>query len=269
MTISIRHWSFALLVAVLVHGMLLSQMLQRSTPIVSTASPGMTISFVVATPDPPSEASPSVDPQPLPPPIETEPPPVEPEVAPEPEPIPEPEPEPIPPPEPKPEPVIPKADLEPVTKPPVKQRPKDQPRPRPKPRPAVTEQTKPVSPSPTPRRLERTVGATSPAPTPSVPAQPSRSAMADYYQLLGQRLASAKRYPSVAMRRRQQGVVKLRLSIAADGTLLSATVAESSNHRSLDQAALKLARDSSPLPPPQAGAVTPVEVLVPVRYRLR
>jgi protein TonB len=93
--------------------------------------------------------------------------------------------------------------------------------------------------------------------------------MTDYYRALGMRLERRKRYPRMAVKQRQQGTVKLRLLIAADGSLLSADVIAASKHRTLNEAATRLARDSSPYPVPPIGADTPLEIRVPISYHLR
>jgi protein TonB len=83
-------------------------------------------------------------------------------------------------------------------------------------------------------------------------------------------LAHLKRrheYPSAARARREEGLVMLRLEIAADGSLRSCVIEQSSGSQILDAAALALARGAAPYPPPPASAVLH-PFRVPVGYRL-
>jgi protein TonB len=83
-------------------------------------------------------------------------------------------------------------------------------------------------------------------------------------------LAHLKRrheYPSAARSRREEGLVMLRLEIAADGSLRSCVIEQSSGSQILDAAALALARGAAPYPPPPASAVLH-PFRVPVGYRL-
>lgn len=46
-------------------------------------------------------------------------------------------------------------------------------------------------------------------------------------------------YPHDAMRRREEGTVKLQFTVGANGTLAGSAIVKSSGHRDLDQAALQ------------------------------
>ena len=72
-----------------------------------------------------------------------------------------------------------------------------------------------------------------------------------YFSSLRKAIELAWNYPSQAVRRGQEGVVRLRFAIAADGTASRIKVMQSSGHRVLDVAivdAIRLASPFSPLP---------------------
>lgn len=237
------HWLFGLAASLAVHAAVLHGL--KNPPLDEQGAPDpprLALSFAALPPEPV-----------VPPEIE----PVEPE-APEPEPEPEPEPVETPKPVVVPEPAVQKPEPKPKSKP--KPKPKSKPKPKP-PQPRPDEQP-PVSRPPP-------AAAAPVMPRTEVDPEQRRERLAAYYAALGRQIARAKRYPRLAMMRRQQGTVKLRLRIAADGSLLGAEIATPSKYRALNDAALKLARDASPFPKPPAGAEVPLEILVPVRYTLR
>ena len=130
---------------------------------------------------------------------------------PEPEPVVEPIPEPVvepPPPPPK-----------PVAKPkPVPKKPKPKPKPTPKPIPAKT-----------PPPVEKAIK-TPPAPQPVQQISRQITPQPTY--------RPEPKYPMIARRRGQQGVVILELTLSTSGAVSKALVVESSGHRSLDESAL-------------------------------
>ncbi len=75
-------------------------------------------------------------------------------------------------------------------------------------------------------------------------------------------------YPEIALRRREEGRVMLRVSVSADGTPLEVDLAETSGHPSLDSAALSTVRQWRFIPAMQAGRAVAAIALVPVRFRL-
>jgi len=187
---------------------------------------------------------------------------------------------------------------EPVAKPEPKQEPKPEPKPeaKPEPKPVSRSQRRPerdpqshhTASPPTRNRSERQQAKsaapiaaehgpgtalsgkrTTPMPEAALREDDLALVMTGYYRALGKRLERRKRYPRMAVKQRQQGTVKLRLLIAADGSLLSADIIAASKHRTLNEAATRLARDSSPYPAPPIGANTPLEIRVPISYHLR
>lgn len=88
-------------------------------------------------------------------------------------------------------------------------------------------------------------------------------------QLVAQ-LERAKRYPSDARSRGEQGVTQLAFSVDRSGGVHGARIVRSSGSSALDQETLALVQRASPLPPPPAemrGGSIPV--VVPIRYSIR
>jgi protein TonB len=81
------------------------------------------------------------------------------------------------------------------------------------------------------------------------------------------RLERAKRYPSGARRRGEQGTAYVSFALDAQGRVLSAQLARSSGHAELDEEVLALVRRASPLPPPPPGV--PGTITAPVRFSIR
>lgn len=75
-------------------------------------------------------------------------------------------------------------------------------------------------------------------------------------------------YPSIARRRGWEGTVLLRLSIAADGSLVSTEVAASSGRAALDEAAVAAARRWTFAAARSRGAAVDSKLDVPVVFRL-
>ena len=83
-------------------------------------------------------------------------------------------------------------------------------------------------------------------------------------------LARYRTYPLEARRARIEGVVRLRVTLMADGRLVDAHVEQSSGHPLLDRAALDLLARASPLPDDFAsGRTGQVELQLPIVYRMR
>jgi protein TonB len=78
------------------------------------------------------------------------------------------------------------------------------------------------------------------------------------------KLAEHIYYPPEAIRLGLEGDVKLLLTLAADGTIVDASVAGGSGHAILDQAALRAAFALGRLPDMGRG-----EIILPVSFRLR
>jgi len=208
-------------------------------------------------PAPPAEptATPPPDAEPAPPPLASEPAPTPiasspsepiPPPAPEPTMAAEPtrsvEPEPTAAPTPEPTPIAPTATT----------------RPSPKPHPSPTP-AKPLSQRVKPAPL-------SASPAPAAAAKPSADIGA-YRSELYARILADVRYPAAAKARAATGLAQVSFTLSPDGSVISATLAQTSGDETLDADALATVRRASPLPPPPQGA--PRTYLVPIRYRLR
>lgn len=80
-------------------------------------------------------------------------------------------------------------------------------------------------------------------------------------------LERRKLYPSDAKARGEAGVAYVRFRIDAAGNVLSATLARSSGHSTLDEATLALVRRASPVPAPPSDANR--TITAPVSFSLR
>lgn len=128
---------------------------------------------------------------------------------------------------------------------------------------ATEEQTAPAPAAPA-------VQTTAPAaPHPDASLKSDRQA-ADYFGAIQARLARHKVYPPAARQRRQEGIVLVRFTIVADGTITGWAVVEGSGHAILDQAAEEMIRRASPLPPiPAEMGRTRIDITLPVRFALQ
>lgn len=78
-------------------------------------------------------------------------------------------------------------------------------------------------------------------------------------------LSARKEYPAAALRRKTEGVVKLSLVVAPDGSLIKASIQNPSGSSVLDEAAMRLVQGIFPLKVRLASAVS---LVVPVEYRI-
>ena len=79
------------------------------------------------------------------------------------------------------------------------------------------------------------------------------------------RVEANKRYPSMAIRMDQQGVVMVYATLSADGNLLDYGVSSSSGYDNLDKAALKAVASSCPFTHGANGSIT---ITVPIHFQL-
>lgn len=79
------------------------------------------------------------------------------------------------------------------------------------------------------------------------------------------RVEANKRYPSMAIRMDQQGVVTVYATLSADGNLLDYGVSSSSGYDNLDKAALKAVASSCPFSHGANGSIT---ITVPIHFQL-
>lgn len=79
------------------------------------------------------------------------------------------------------------------------------------------------------------------------------------------RVEANKRYPSMAIRMDQQGVVMVYATLSADGNLLDYGISSSSGYDNLDKAALKAVASSCPF---SHGANRSITITVPIHFQL-
>jgi protein TonB len=129
----------------------------------------------------------------------------------------------------------------------------------------------PKAPDPTPRREETAAPKTAPAPPAPAPAPQVSSNAPDTWEgrVLAQ-LNKHRRYPRMAMARRQQGVPYIRFVIDREGKVLSSRLERSSGFPDLDREAAALPKRASPLPkPPIDREGEALELVVPVEFFLK
>ncbi len=90
-----------------------------------------------------------------------------------------------------------------------------------------------------------------------------------YLGLLRSRVEAALVYPAPARRRGLTGVVELEIRLGLDGSVERITVARSSGHALLDQAAVRGVAAAAPFPPPADLPSGPLTVLLPIAFELR
>lgn len=124
---------------------------------------------------------------------------------------------------------------------------------------------------PTASQLEQTPAPASTAafapPASSVPA-PRKADYGWLAGILSPRIEALKQYPVDARLKHIEGRVVVRIVIQEDGQIVSAAIAKSSGHDTLDQAALETIRKISPVTLTQPLEQSPVTLHVPIRYQL-
>ncbi|MEC9487682.1 MAG: energy transducer TonB [Prosthecochloris sp.] len=135
---------------------------------------------------------------------------------------------------------------------------------RPQPKPAST----PASPhTENPLQQPQTVsGPSSSSAQSRQSAAASRPSPDKYLSTVRTLIEQNKYYPSFARRLEHEGIVHLRLVIAADGTIKSLNILNASGYSTLDKAALKAVRKAGPFPPPPAE--NQQAITVPLTYSL-
>ncbi len=98
----------------------------------------------------------------------------------------------------------------------------------------------------------------------------SGSARQSYYGQLAAALNRHKRYPYAARKARQEGVVKVRFVIDAQGQVLERDIEASSGYRALDKEVIAMVERASPLPaiPAELGR-TQLAIVLPIEFSLR
>ncbi|WP_047170578.1 energy transducer TonB family protein [Novosphingobium sp. Rr 2-17] len=125
----------------------------------------------------------------------------------------------------------------------------------------------PKTPDPAPRREETAAPKTAPAPPAS---QASSNAPDTWEERVLAQLNSHRRYPRMAMARRQQGVPYIRFVMDREGKVRSSRLERSSGFPDLDREAVSLPKRASPLPrPPVDRDGETLELVVPVEFFMK
>lgn len=83
------------------------------------------------------------------------------------------------------------------------------------------------------------------------------------------RLSPPPHYPSIALRRKLEGTVVLRVFVSADGRATAVTIERSSGHRALDDAARRRVLEKWRFEPATRNGITvPAVGLLPIQFRL-
>lgn len=128
-----------------------------------------------------------------------------------------------------------------------------------------------VPPAPTPSQDVVQPKPPTPAPPPAPPPAQRRSGQEakTWEDRVLASLISARRYPRLAMARRQQGIPYVRFVVDRQGRVLSSRIERSSGHAELDREAAALLRRVSPVPaPPEDRTGETFELLVPIEFFL-
>jgi len=111
---------------------------------------------------------------------------------------------------------------------------------------------------------------TAPESKPAPPAPQQIDAKPTWEGLVMGALNKVKRYPRLAMNRRQQGVPYIRFVMDREGNVLSSHLERSSGFPDLDREAVALPKRASPLPkPPQDKPGATLEIVLPVEFFIR
>jgi periplasmic protein TonB len=156
------------------------------------------------------------------------------------------------------------------------------PKPHPRPKPKVKPKPKPVAepmPLPEPEPIDEPEIAPEPEPEPvpessapssQVPVSEAEVIKAAYIAAVKAAIEAKKYYPRKAKRLRREGIVEVRFTIGADGTLGSISLAGASRYRRLNDGALQTLRDVGRVAPiPEALGLEFWEIVVPIVYRLQ
>ena len=82
------------------------------------------------------------------------------------------------------------------------------------------------------------------------------------------RIEHQKYYPRMAKRLNHEGVVHLKLVIAANGSIAELKLLMSSGYSSLDNAALEAVKKAAPFPDPQGNDRKSIALTIPLSYSL-
>lgn len=107
------------------------------------------------------------------------------------------------------------------------------------------------------------------APSQGMPALASRAAARSWNSAISAALERAKRYPSDAKSRGEQGTAVVAFSVDRAGRVLSSRIARSSGHAALDQETLATVARADLPPVPAEHTGTRFSFSVPIRFNIR
>jgi protein TonB len=110
-----------------------------------------------------------------------------------------------------------------------------------------------------------------PTPAPVVVAKtaPDSALLDSYGKTLSSLIAKYQRYPRIAQLRSWQGTAQVQLSVSAAGRMVNVVILRSSGFEVLDDQALEMVRQATPLPPPpEALRGREFTVMVPIVFKL-
>jgi periplasmic protein TonB len=150
----------------------------------------------------------------------------------------------------------------------------------PTPTPVQPKVEEPPPPEPTPSELtlqeqkpppQKVEEQAPPAPVTAAPVRGGAPQVAPSWQtLLIRKLQQAKRYPSEARARGEQGVALLTFSVDRAGHVLTRRIVRSTGHPDLDNEAMELVARAQPLPAfPPSMTQAQLNLTVPIRFSLR
>ncbi len=90
-----------------------------------------------------------------------------------------------------------------------------------------------------------------------------------YFSQLSAWLGQHKTYPPELKKRKAQGIVTVKFGIRRNGEIFATSVKSTSGHKALDDAALQMLADASPLPPlPASIKKDQIHLVIPIEYSL-
>ena len=93
---------------------------------------------------------------------------------------------------------------------------------------------------------------------------------ANYKSIISAILKKHKKYPSRALKRKQEGTVTIEFTIQKDGELLGYKIKNSSGYKLLDTAVEKMLKRAAPLPPfPTDMQQNSITLILPVDFYIR
>lgn len=145
--------------------------------------------------------------------------------------------------------------------------PQETPKPKPKPKPVAKVQKRAEA-KPEPEESAPAPPAAPSTPTPSATA-PSSAPFVEANYRADYLNNPRPKYPEIALQRRWEGLVTLRVRVLTDGSCGEVSIEGSSGHEVLDEAAMEAARHWKFVPAKRGEEAVATWVLVPIEFKLR